>query len=149
MTIKKTILIADDAIVNIRVLNAILEPDYHVCATTSGEECLQVLGTEEIHIVLLDANMPDLDGYKVLRGLRASEKFANIPVIMITGDNSASHELRALVAGADDFVAKPVNPDLLKFKICRQLNRSTLIQELNRLRGQLTECELSGTPHLP
>ncbi|HEX4843964.1 MAG TPA: response regulator [Limnobacter sp.] len=136
MTNKKTVLIVDDAITNIRVLNGILEHDYQICASTSGEECLQVLETADIHLLLLDANMPGLDGYAVLRSLRMSTRSCTVPVIMITGDNSASHELRALQAGADEFIAKPVNPDLLKLKICRVLNRVAQEHELARLRRQ-------------
>ncbi|HEX4917983.1 MAG TPA: response regulator [Limnobacter sp.] len=136
MSIKKTVLVVDDAITNIRVLNGILDQDYQVCASTSGAECLLILETVDVHMLLLDANMPGLDGYSVLRGLRTNSKLRNIPVIMITGDHSASHELKALQAGADDFVAKPVNPDLLKLKISRQLERVSKEDELARLRGQ-------------
>ncbi|MCQ8897105.1 response regulator [Limnobacter humi] len=137
MTHPKTLLIVDDAITNIRVLNGILESTYQICAATSGEEALELAAAVQMDLVLLDANMPDMDGYAVLEQLRANPRCAQWAVIMVTGDDSSASELRALTAGACDFIAKPVNPSLLKIKIERQLAIQGLNRELERLRKSL------------
>ncbi|HEY1058525.1 MAG TPA: response regulator [Limnobacter sp.] len=135
MTPSKTLLIVDDAITNIRVLNGILGSSYQICAATSGEEALELAASVRMDLVLLDANMPDMDGYQVLEKLQANPRCAQWPVMMVTGDDSSASELRALKAGACDYIAKPVNPDLLKIKIERQLALQALSEELKRLRA--------------
>ena len=104
-----TVLVVDDLAQNIRLLDAVLTPrGYRVVGVSSGEEALAQLdrGDEPIDLVLLDVQMPGLDGYEVCRRLRADPRTAFLPVVMITasGDEQRIH---ALEAGADDFVAKP------------------------------------------
>ena len=102
-------LVVDDLAQNIRLLDAVLTPrGYRVVGVSSGEEALAYLdrGDEPIDLVLLDVQMPGLDGYEVCRRLRADPRTAFLPVVMITASGD-EQRIQALEAGADDFVAKP------------------------------------------
>jgi adenylate cyclase len=102
-----TILVVDDQPQNVRLLEAVLRPQgYDVLPASSGTEALELAWTRGPDLVLLDVEMPDLDGYDVCRRLRADERTAFLPIVMVTSHHD---EVRAdaLEAGADDFVTKP------------------------------------------
>jgi adenylate cyclase len=102
-----TVLAVDDQPVNLRVLEAVLGPrGYHVVTAAAGKEALTTLEELDVDLVLLDIVMPALDGYEVCRRIRARERTAYLPVVMITASGS-QQRLAALEAGADDFVTKP------------------------------------------
>jgi adenylate cyclase len=102
-----TVLAVDDQPANLRLLEAILAPrGYVVRMVRSGPEALAALAEEDVDIVLLDIVMPGMDGYQVCRAIRADERLAFLPVVMITASGN-QERLAALEAGADDFVAKP------------------------------------------
>lgn len=86
---------------------------YEVRMAASGEELLAALGSE-IDAVILDINLPDIDGFELCRRLRASERTANVPIIFLsaTSLNSPSHDM-AKRLGADAFLAFPVDPEQL------------------------------------
>jgi class 3 adenylate cyclase len=102
-----TVLAVDDQPANLRLLDAVLAPrGYEIRTAGSGEEALASLASEDVDVVLLDIVMPGMDGYQVCRAIRADERLAFLPVVMITASGK-EERLAALEAGADDFVAKP------------------------------------------
>ncbi len=102
-----TVLAVDDQPANLSLLEAVLAPRGHAVLTAgSGAEALEVLHREDVDLVLLDIVMPGMDGYQVCRAIRADERLAFLPVVMITASGD-QERLAALEAGADDFVAKP------------------------------------------
>jgi len=102
-----TVLAVDDQAENLRLLDAVLSPrGYTVLQASSGLGALSVLDTQPVDLVLLDIVMPGIDGYEVCRRIRADERTAYLPVVMITA-SGAQERLRALQSGADDFVQKP------------------------------------------
>ena len=101
------------------MLRKILDGEYQIIEVSNGEEALKILhkAHENISAVLLDIVMPVMDGYKVLEKMRAIEELANIPVIVVSGNTENGAEVKALALGANDFVAKPYNPAVIKHRI--------------------------------
>ena len=111
------VLVVDDQPPNIRLLEAILTPrGYDVRAATSGEEALRVIAETEVDLVLLDIVMPEMDGYQVCRRIRGEPGTAYLPVVMVTASGD-EEKVKALEAGADDFVAKPINQSELLARV--------------------------------
>ena len=112
-----TILAVDDQPPNLRLLKAVLEPHgYQVVSTSSGLEALAMLEDHDVDMVLLDVVMPGLDGYEVCRRIRAGERTAYLPVVMITASGGQQRRA-ALEAGADDFVTKPFDQSELLARV--------------------------------
>jgi adenylate cyclase len=112
-----TILTVDDQPPNLRLLDAVLTPrGYRVIGAGSGPEALATLEQVDVDLVLLDVVMPGLDGYEVCRRIRAQERTAYLPVVMITA-SGGEQRLAALEAGADDFVTKPFDQSELLARV--------------------------------
>jgi adenylate cyclase len=107
MTGASRILVVDDTPANVRLLEAVLGPrGYDILTAGSGSEALEVMAKNPPDLVLLDVVMPGMDGYEVCRRLRATAEGAVLPVVMVTASGN-EEKVRALEAGADDFIAKP------------------------------------------
>lgn len=104
-----TILVVDDDPLNVKLLEVFLSRDYIVRAAYSGEEALDIIGSEHIDLVLLDIMMPSMNGYEVCRRIKTSEETRFIPVIMITALSSKDDRIEGLEAGADEFFVKPID----------------------------------------
>ena len=104
------ILAVDDEPTNLKLIEAILRPlDSKIIKVAGGSEALGAVGCEGIDIIVLDAMMPFMDGFEVCRRLKSSEATRMIPVIMLTALDDSESKVRAIEAGADDFVTKPAN----------------------------------------
>jgi CheY-like chemotaxis protein len=112
---KATILIIDDDSRNIFALSAVLRSrGFTVIAATSAEEGITILKKERgIKVVLLDMMMPDMDGYEALSVLKADDQVKSIPVFAVTAQAMVGDRERCLQAGADEYISKPVDIDLL------------------------------------
>lgn len=86
------------------------EAGYGVTAFASGEEALASLPRLAPDMVLLDVNLPGMDGYEICRRLRADPAFRRVPIIMITVQSSVAQTVKGLNLGADDYIAKPFDP---------------------------------------
>jgi adenylate cyclase len=105
-----TILVVDDTPQNIKVLDAILSPrGYRVVTAQSGAEALQKVHDEAPDLVLLDILMPGMSGYEVTQRLRDHPVTRVLPIVMVTALGAQEEKVKAIEAGADDFLTKPVN----------------------------------------
>jgi class 3 adenylate cyclase/CheY-like chemotaxis protein len=104
------ILVVDDTPQNIKVLDAILSPrGYRVATARSGAEALQKVCDEAPDLVLLDILMPGMSGYEVAQRLRDDPATRVLPIVMVTALGAQEEKVKAIEAGADDFLTKPVN----------------------------------------
>jgi len=88
-----------------------------ILTAEDGLDCLEVLEREPVDILLLDLSMPKLDGFDVLKRLRADERFTRLPVIVVTGREDVAAIDRAFDAGATSFIVKPINWRLLTYQL--------------------------------
>jgi diguanylate cyclase (GGDEF)-like protein/PAS domain S-box-containing protein len=129
---KPRILVVDDVAENLHSLINILSDEYAVIAATSGKKTLQLAARKPgPDLILLDIRMPDMDGYEVLRQLKANPATAAIPVIFVTMLSDEGHEAKALDLGAADYITKPVNPAIALMRVHNQI---ALTQSINKLR---------------
>ncbi|MGN0654181.1 MAG: diguanylate cyclase domain-containing protein [Oscillospiraceae bacterium] len=128
----KTILVVDDNKLNLATAKTVLSGQYKVVPVMKGSQALSYLENGECDIILLDINMPEMDGFEVLEKIRQSEKSKNIPVIFLTADNDTETETRCFKEGAIDFIAKPFVPEVMLSRIGRVL-------ELEELRLSLAD----------
>lgn len=130
----RTVLIVDDTPQNLTVLGELLQSEYRVRAANSGERALRAVGTLPCpDLILLDIMMPGMDGYEVLKRLRADAATRNIPVIFITAMTAEADEERGLELGAVDYITKPFSPAIVLARVRAQLE---LKQARDRLARQ-------------
>jgi putative two-component system response regulator len=131
------ILIVDDAIGNIELIGSILGKEFSVCFASSGAEGLELIARYPIDLILLDVMMPGLDGFEVCRRLKAGAATRDIPVIFLTGLESAVDEEYGLSLGADDFIHKPVSPPVVLARVRNHLLLANTKRELRRHNEEL------------
>ncbi|OCH08343.1 diguanylate cyclase [Aliivibrio fischeri] len=120
MLTEPKILIAEDEPVSRLVLQRLLKA-FTCISVTNGQEALDVIHQEHIDLVLLDIHMPIMNGFEVIEKLKNDEATKNIPIIVITVNQSIEDEIRALDLGAVDFVTKPFHAVILQKRIRNQL----------------------------
>ncbi len=114
------ILLVDDREDNLFSIEAIFgQEDYHFVKARSGRQALKILlGQQDFSLILMDVQMPDLDGFETASLIYDRDKLRHIPIIFITAfDFSDDNIYRGYKAGAVDYIFKPINPNLLKAKV--------------------------------
>ena len=111
------LLIVDDQPVNIQAVYRVFADDHQVLMATSGEQALALCTQQQPDLVLLDVVMPGMDGYEVCRRLKVDPATREIPVIFITAHNDEAAETAGLDLGAVDFIAKPINPKVVRARV--------------------------------
>jgi class 3 adenylate cyclase len=131
------ILVVDDDALNRRLLTATLERDGHrTTAATDGSEALTAMRDDTPDVILLDIEMPGIDGFQVLERVKGDETLRHLPVIMISGLDDTESMIRCLEIGADDFLPKPFDPAILRARVTAGLDRKALHDvERERVRG--------------
>ncbi|WP_432378012.1 diguanylate cyclase [Duganella sp. P38] len=115
------VLVADDDIVNRQVLAELLKPEHTVLLAKNGEQALERAARHLPDLILLDVMMPDMDGYEVLRRLRADAQTAHITVIFISGLSQPADEASGLKMGAADYISKPFNETVVMARVAMHL----------------------------
>jgi two-component system cell cycle response regulator len=135
------VLVVDDVPANVKLLEARLSAEYFdVITAMGGREALTICERAECDLVLLDAMMPDMDGFEVCRRLKTNPATHHIPVVMVTALDQPADRVRGLEAGADDFLTKPI-PDLALIARVRSLSRLKMVTDELRMRA-LTSREI-------
>jgi CheY-like chemotaxis protein len=116
---RANILVADDHRANVLAIEEVLEPLGHdVVAVSSGEEVLRALLTDDFAVILLDVQMPIMDGFEVAAQIKRREKTRHIPIIFLTAVNQEPSDVfQGYEAGAVDYLTKPVEPWLVRAKV--------------------------------
>ena len=111
MTIQK-ILVIDDSKTELHFMNDLLgKRGYAVRTAENGDEAMKRLGEERPDLILMDIQLPDLDGLEVTRRIRASEADGKIPIVAVTSFAMAGDRQKALAAGCNGYIEKPINPE--------------------------------------
>src|SRR5579884_3347828 len=115
---KVKILLVDDRPANLLALETILEDlGQEMVRATSGREALRALLTDDFAVILLDVNMPEMDGFETAALIRERERSRHTPILFITAQKDDEHQFRGYYAGAVDFLYKPINPEVLRSKV--------------------------------
>jgi CheY-like chemotaxis protein len=142
---KARILLVDDRPENLLALEAILSSlDQSLVRATSGEEALKALLAEDFAVILLDVQMPGMDGFETASHIKRRERTRDIPIIFLTAINrEPQHAFRGYSAGAVDYLAKPFDPWVLRAKVSvfveLYLKNRQLLEQAELLRGQLAD----------
>ena len=137
---RPTLLLVDDLPANLGMLLEFLgEAGYRVLVATSGERALEQLAHVQPDLILLDLNMPGLDGYETCRRLKADACWRAIPVLMLTALNEVADKVRGFEAGAVDFITKPLEPDEVLARVRTHLQIRTLQRSLEEKNALLRE----------
>ncbi|MBP5417145.1 MAG: diguanylate cyclase [Clostridiales bacterium] len=125
----KTILVVDDSKANLTLAKQALDEYYQVSLVTSGQMALRFLEKRVPDLILLDINMPEMDGLETLRQIRANHDYKDVPVIFLTAKTDPETEVECLKLGAADFIGKPFVPQVMRSRIARTLE----LEEFRRL----------------
>ncbi|MDO4582043.1 MAG: PAS domain-containing protein, partial [Bacillota bacterium] len=150
---RSTILVVDDVFVNRALLKKAFFKKYDVLEAKTGLEALNVLQTADVvSAVVLDLMMPEMDGYEVLEAMKKDARFADIPVVVVTGREDEESQLKALDLGALDVIVKPFNAKLVLRRVenilaYRQAAVAAKLNEAYKAELQLKEEQLYLTSH--
>ncbi len=155
------ILVVDDEPENRDVLVKYLErKGHHTFEAENGRRAIEMLGKEAFDLVLLDVDMPEMDGYTVLGRMKADPTLRHLPVIMISALDEIETVVHCIEAGAEDFLPKPFKPTLLHARIEASLEKKSLrdheqaylrqiVETQRRLKGELQEAARYVVSTLP
>ena len=103
--------------------------DFQVLGLTDPTSCLTSLVRHKPALILMDITMPEIDGYELCTMLRKSRHLRNVPIVMFTGRDGIIDRMRAQLAGANDYITKPVNADKLITKVKRLLQNNKILSD--------------------
>ncbi len=114
----RKLLAVDDEKAILMILNFVFGKKYEVIQKTNGKEALEWMQQGNIpDVIIADMNMPELNGYEFITQIRSSGYFRDVPLIMLSGNESSADKIKCLKAGADDYLVKPFNPEELEARI--------------------------------
>jgi two-component system sensor histidine kinase/response regulator len=143
------ILIVDDNPQNLQVLGKILmENNYKIEFSTSGQAALEWIKTKQFDLILLDINMPGMDGFEVCRRIRANPDMNNVPVIFLSADTERNSILKGFELGAQDYVTKPFDSRELLVRVRTHLKLKDSLEKLEKFNKLLEEKVIERTQQL-
>ena len=146
------VMVVDDAPANLQLLQEMLRAmGYGVRPFPKGSLALRAAANNPPDLVLLDVNMPEMDGYEVCRRIRQDDRLKDTPVIFLSASSDPVDKARALSSGGDDYLAKPFLVEEVKARVETHLRLSRYRTELERLNERVEEAVrelLRGRDHL-
>lgn len=119
---KKMIVAVDDSVIVLKMLEKILGEKYELHSFSGGARALKFLKGKTPDLIILDIDMPEIDGYEMLKRIKEKEHSASVPVIFLTSNGEKNYVIKAVAAGAKDYVVKPIDEDILLEKVSAQLD---------------------------
>ena len=113
----QVVLAVDDSAENLNVITGLLNEEYKVKATRSGVKALEMVKANPPDLILLDINMPEMDGYQVIQELKKNHATKDIPVIFLTALSEVEDEAKGFALGAADYISKPFNPLIVRARV--------------------------------
>lgn len=111
---KRIVLVVDDTPDNLSIMSGLLKDQYKVKVANSGERALKIANAEPApHLILLDIMMPEMDGFEVIRRLKADAKTQTIPVIFLSAKALPEDKQKGFDLGAVDYITKPIDPEMI------------------------------------
>jgi putative two-component system response regulator len=145
ITDRKKIILVDDVLINLKIGAGVLRDAYDVFTVPSAEKLFTMLEKITPDLILLDIDMPVMDGYETLRLLKAGERTRGIPVIFLSANRGPLFESQGLNLGAVDYLTKPYSPELLKKRVQMQFRLDTQRQIISGYREKLRQMEIEKT----
>ena len=135
------LVVDDDPTIRLLARKSLAKSNFKVMEARDGEECLAICQRHEIDLIMLDVEMPKLDGNSTCKRLRQHKKTAAVPILMVTGLDDNNSIDCAFKAGATDFITKPINWELLTHRLRYMLRNSQLVAELAGSRSSLANAQ--------
>ena len=139
---KPVVLIVDDEPVNLQVLASCLKNNYQIKIATSGKQCIELIQIGlNVDLILLDIDMPNMDGYEVCAHLKSSMATSSIPIIFVTAKSEVHEEEKGLEIGAVDYITKPIRPAIVAARVKTHV---TLKLQHDKLQDMAMHDQLTG-----
>lgn len=129
---KKVIMVVDDTPSNLQYAMEVLEEKYKVVPVKSGSAAIATLSKISPDLILLDIDMPEMDGFETLKSIKSNDAYSKIPVIFLTSHTDKENEIRGFKEGAIDFIMKPFVPEIMLVRIATQLKLSSLLNSFEK-----------------
>ena len=114
---KKKIVAVDDSGIILKMLIKVLGDKYDLHAFSGGRRALQFLRDRTPDLIILDIDMPEINGYEMLKMIKEREHLQKVPVIFLTSHSDKNHVVKAVAGGAKDYVVKPIDEEILMDKV--------------------------------
>lgn len=128
--VKKVILVADDSSTARKFVSfALALEHFRIIAAVDGMDALEKISRTPVDLAIVDLNMPNMDGYELIRAIRGSEDLKELPVIILSSETSPESKQRGKEAGANAYLEKPFNADKIKYQVSKFLNLVHSVRE--------------------
>lgn len=140
----QSILVVDDNPDILNFLSKVLTRDYFVISATSGEEAINILGSNQVDIIVSDVMMDEMNGFKLCRKIKSNIQTSHIPVVLLTAKTDTASKIEGLESGADAYMEKPFSPFHLNAQIRNLLDKR---EEVKRKYASNPFAEIHSTVH--
>ncbi len=127
----RQILIAEDSAITRAFLVSVLEEieSFNIIEVSSGFEALKQLPRQKFHMIITDINMPDINGLELINFVKSNSQYAAIPLIVVTTEGSERDREKGMALGADEYLVKPIDPDLLMEVVRKYLSSADSVED--------------------